>query len=57
MAALMPKPRYTDKARYPNGYIRASETNVSETFRRIREQQAKDAAERKEKVEPIRKKA
>lgn len=49
-------PRYTDN-RYPNGYVRAASTDIGKTFRRVRaelkakaEQEAKDDAERQEKV-------
>ena len=49
-------PRYTD-LRYPHGYVRAANTDVSKTFRRVRErlkaeaeQLAKDETERAEKV-------
>ena len=54
----MPKPRFTDKHRFRGApYVPANQTNIADTFARVREQLAKDAAERKEKVEPIRRKA
>ena len=46
----MPKPRFTDKSRYRVPYVPANLTNVAETFRRIREEQAKNQAEAKDKV-------
>ena len=53
----MAKPKFTDAARYPNGYRDSKHTNVAATFRRERErlkaaaeQAAKDEAERQEKV-------
>ena len=52
----MKAPKYTD-LRYPHGYVRAANTDVSKTFRRVRErikaqaeQAAKDEQERVEKV-------
>jgi hypothetical protein len=53
----MPKPKFTDKHRYRTPYVNSQSTNVAETFRRIREENAKNEAERKVKVEPIRRKA
>ena len=49
----MSKPRFTDEARYPAGYTPANKTDVSKTFKRIREQQAKNEAEAKAKVTPM----
>jgi hypothetical protein len=53
----MTKPRFTDKFRYRHGYVPANATDISLTFQRIREEIAKNEAERKVKVEPIRRKA
>lgn len=40
------KPKFTDAQRYPFGYRRAVETDVRQTFRRVRaEQKAKAAQE------------
>lgn len=36
------KPKYTDN-RYPHGYKKAVETDIRETFRRIRAEQKKQA--------------
>jgi hypothetical protein len=41
----MPKPRYTDTDRYPSGYVPAKDTDVSKTFKRIRQQQTAEKAE------------
>lgn len=49
----MPKPRFTDKHRFRAPYVPANQTNIAETFARIREEQAKVAAERVAKVEPL----
>ena len=56
----MKAPKYTD-LRYPHGYVRAANTDVSKTFRRIRErlkaeaeQAAKDAAEAEAKTVQMR---
>lgn len=32
----MKTPNYTDMARYPNGYVRAEQTDVGKTFARAR---------------------
>jgi hypothetical protein len=55
-------PRYTDSARWPNGYRRAVETDIGKTFARVRaeqkkaaEQAASDEAERIAKLRPMRK--
>ncbi len=52
----MKQPKYTD-LRYPHGYVRAANTDVSKTFRRVRErlkveaeQKERDAAEAEAKV-------
>ena len=58
----MKTPRYTDADRWPNGYRRAAETDISKTFARVRaeqkrqaEQDAKNAAEAQEKMRPLKK--
>ena len=58
----MKPPRYTDSSRWPNGYRRAAETDISKTFARVRAEQKKaaeqaaiDAAEREAKLRPMRK--
>lgn len=54
----MPKPRFTDKNRFPRGpYTPANQTNVAETFARVREELAKNAAEAKVKVQPMKRRA
>lgn len=47
----MKEPRYTDRHRYPNGWVKSTETDVRATFDRVRKQQ--EAA--KAKTIPIRK--
>lgn len=49
----MKTPRYTDQHRFPNGYRRAVDTNVAETFERARREQE----ERMRNVRPINPKA
>jgi len=58
----MKPPRFTDMHRWPNGYRRAAETDISKTFARVRveqkkaaEQAALDAAELDAKLRPMRK--
>lgn len=51
----MKPPRYTDQHRYPHGYKKAAETNVELTFKRVRQEQAKNAEERQAKVAPLKK--
>jgi hypothetical protein len=46
----MKTPRYTDLARYPNGWKKAVDTNVAETFEKVRKQ----LAQTQTKVQPIR---
>ena len=58
----MKQPRLTDTHRWPNGYRRSAETDISKTFARVRveqkkaaEQAALDAAELDAKLRPMRK--
>ena len=58
------KPKYTDEAKYPSGYTKASATDIRKTFARIRKQQAEEAkrqaeiaAEARQKVTKIARKA
>jgi len=37
------KPKFTDQHRYPVGYIPSNETDVSKTFKRVRDQQKAEA--------------
>lgn len=53
----MKQPKFTDTHKFPVPYKPAAATNIEATFRRIRAQQAKDAAEREAKVSRIRRKA
>lgn len=51
------KPKYTDRTRYPHGYVRSHDTDVKATFRRIQREQVaqaeRDAAIAKEKAEKV----
>jgi hypothetical protein len=47
------KPRYSDKHRYPYGYVTSDKTDISKTWARAREQLEKDKQERAEKVRTI----
>ena len=49
----MKKPRYTDTHRYPNGYKKAAETNVKETFNRVRLERTRNEAEQEDKVREL----
>ena len=49
------KPRFTDIARYRNGYTPSGKTDIRKTFNRIRAEQEKNAAEAKIKVAPLKK--
>jgi hypothetical protein len=40
------KVRYTDRERYPNGYVTAKDSDIRKTFARIRKQQAEEAKQR-----------
>jgi len=51
------KVKFTDEHRYPHGYRKAQDTDVRKTFARVREQQAKNEAEVKAKVTPMKAKA
>ena len=57
----MKAPRYTDTTKYPNGYRKSTNTDISVAFRRVRleqsrvaEQAVKDEVERIEKLRPMR---
>ena len=47
------KPKFTDTARYPNGYTPASKTDIRKTFARIKANQAKNAEEVQSKVKVL----
>jgi hypothetical protein len=49
----MKTPKYTDLHRYPNGYRKSTETDVTGTFRRIRREQEQARKETEAKVKPI----
>ena len=49
----MKTPRYTDTNRYPHGYRKSTNTDVEATFRRVKQEQAKNVAERELKVQPL----
>lgn len=53
----MKTPRWTDKHRYPMPYVTAEQSRaegyLAERFRLIREQQALDEKERREKVRQV----
>ena len=53
----MKTPRFTDTHKFPVPYKPAASTDITATFRRVKAQQAKDAAEREQKVSKIRRKA
>lgn len=42
----MHKPKFTDAHKYPDGYRRAVDTDIQETFRRIRRRQQEQAAKK-----------
>ena len=46
----MPKPRFTDRAKWKVPYTPSNLTDIRETFRRVREEQQKNALEAKDKV-------
>lgn len=46
----MKRPKFTDQARYPNGYRRAVDTDIQATFARIWRQQRENDREREQKV-------
>jgi hypothetical protein len=47
-------PRYTDQ-RYPHGYRKSTNTDIKATFRRVRDQQKKNAEEAHDKVRELKK--
>lgn len=51
------RPPKAHRVKKPFKYVSAAETNIAETIRRVREQQASNAAEAKAKVEQLRRKA
>ena len=51
----MKPPRYTDTHRFPNGYRKAAETDITLTFQRARQKHAENAKEVADKVATIRK--
>jgi|CXWL01.1.fsa_nt_gi hypothetical protein len=51
------KPKFTDAARYPNGYTPASKTDIKKTFARIREQHKRNQEEAALKVAPLKRAA
>ena len=53
----MKTPRFTDAHKYPHGYRSSARTNIRATFIRARAALNKDAEERAQKVQPMRKKA
>ncbi len=52
----MKTPRYTDLLRYPNGWRKAVDTNVAETFARVRAEQEAARLEAEKIVRPIQQK-
>lgn len=50
----MKEPKWTDLHKRPHGYRRAVDTNVAETFERVKREQERNAAERADKVAKIR---
>lgn len=51
----MKEPKYTDLHKYPNGYKKSTHTDIKRTFNRIRAEQAKNEAEKDEKVRELKK--
>ena len=49
----MKTPRYTDMHRFPHGYRKSTSTDIEITFRRVKQEQAKNVAERERKVQPL----
>jgi hypothetical protein len=49
----MKTPRYTDSAKYPNGYRKSSNSDIRATFRRIRAENQRNAEEANAKVAPL----
>ena len=53
----MKTPRYTDAHRWPHGYRKSDDTNIAETFQRVRQQQEAAAREAEKVVRPINRKS
>ena len=53
----MRQPRYTDTARYPNGYRKSTNTDVAATFRRVRATHERIKTEQAVKVQPMKRAA
>ena len=51
----MKQPKFTDTHRFAVPYRKAAETDITQTFKRARADQAKNQAEIAEKVAPLRK--
>ena len=49
----MRKPRYTDLLKYPHGYRRAVETDITLAWERARKQLERDRKEREEKLREL----
>ena len=49
----MKPPKYTDSHKYPNGYRKAAETDISKTFARIKSQLKTNQEELSVKVKPL----
>lgn len=49
------KPKFTDSARYPRGYVRSDATDVAKTFERARRALETQRAVTGRKVTPIKK--
>lgn len=49
----MKTPRFTDLHRYPRGWRKAVDTNIAETFERIRRELQANAEEAAKKVAPL----
>lgn len=47
------KPRYTDQARYRNGYTPSGKTDIRKTFARARAEQQRNQEEAQAKVQPL----
>ena len=53
----MKTPRYTDSHKYPHGYRKSTNTDIEATFRRIKQENAKNLAEQAVKVQPLKRAA
>lgn len=51
------KPKFTDAARYPNGYTPSGKTDIKKTFARFRDQQKRNQEEAAIKVAPLKRAA